>query len=207
MERERELDPDICGCILEFLLFNSADDLLVKKLIKAFPPFNLNPCSEKAILLRSIQTQIQAGHITHKILDSLEMIHRIDSDQRLPIPDTMKEAYCAVALDCTAKFFTVDPNPNPDAVNRIWRGRVESLERSRASDLVSDLLRNRRRQVEAAFEDEEARRCLIAMNTRKEAIHRLRLYIGEAFASMGSPVLERACLRFTSSQDGQLQAH
>ncbi|KAK8511372.1 hypothetical protein V6N11_046682 [Hibiscus sabdariffa] len=193
----------MCGCILEFLVLNSADDLLVKKLIKAFPTFHLNPCSQKAMLLRSIHTQIQAGHITPKILDSLEMIHRIHSHQSLPIPHSMKEAYCAV------KFFTLDPNPFSDAVNSIWSDRVEILERSGASDLVSDLLRNRRHQVEAAFEDEEARRCLIAINTRKEAIHRLRLYIREAFASMGPPVLERACLRFTSSEDGhgQLRAH
>ncbi|KAK8614766.1 hypothetical protein V6N13_068557 [Hibiscus sabdariffa] len=155
---ERELDQDICDCIIEFLLRESADEMLLKKLIAAFPPLNPTPRLKKAVLLRSIQREITAGSVPEKLLDSLEMIECIDTNQRLPIPDSMRKAYCAVALECTAKYLSGDPNPNglySDAVNRIWRGRIEDLEKSKASDLVSERLRNLRRQVEAAFGDEE----------------------------------------------------
>ncbi|XP_039007153.1 uncharacterized protein LOC120134834 [Hibiscus syriacus] len=195
---DRKLEPDICGSVLEFLVLNSADDLLVKKLINAFPQFTPSPRLVKAINLRSIQTEIQAGEITENILDYLETVARLHRKQRLQIPDSIKEAYCAVALDCSAKYLAGDTNPDGpylDAVNRIWRNRVEGLERSGMSDLVSDQLRNRRRQVEAVFEDDEVRRRLIAINTRSEAILSLRLYMREALASMNPSVLERVSSR------------
>ncbi|KAK8635804.1 hypothetical protein V6N13_004522 [Hibiscus sabdariffa] len=157
---ERELDQDICDCIIEFLVRESADEMLLKKLIAAFPPLNPTPRLKKAVLLHSIQREITAGGVSEKLLDTLEMIECIDTNQRLPIPDSMRKAYCVVALECTAKYLSGDPNPNglySDAVNRIWRGRIEELEKSKASDLVSERLRNLRRQVEASFGDEEVR--------------------------------------------------
>ncbi|MBA0615240.1 hypothetical protein Godav_015401 [Gossypium davidsonii] len=69
-------------------------------------------------------------------------------------PDSIKDAYCAVALDCTAKYLAGYPDAYGaqylDAVDRIWRGRIQDVERSKASDLVSEQLRNRRLLVEAA---------------------------------------------------------
>ncbi|MFQ6631548.1 hypothetical protein Gotur_009020, partial [Gossypium turneri] len=105
----------------------------VKKVIEAFPPLKPRPQLKKAVLLRTMRTEVYAG---------------------LPIPDSMKEAYCAVALECTVKYLPGDTDTCGgkylDAVDRIWRGRIQDLERSKASDLVFDQLRNRRLQVEAA---------------------------------------------------------
>ncbi|TYI64645.1 hypothetical protein E1A91_D09G102200v1 [Gossypium mustelinum] len=183
---DQELDPYICGCIIEFLVRYSPDDMHVKKVIEAFPPLKPRPQLKKAVLLRTMRTEVYAGDVSEKILDALEKIGRIDSNQGLPIPDSMKEAYCAVALECTYL----------DAVDRIWRGRIQDLERSKASDLVFDQLRNRRLQVEAAATgDEDAVRCLSAINTRGYAIVCLRRYLREASGSMKPPVLEQACLK------------
>ncbi|KAE8696923.1 Leucine-rich repeat transmembrane protein kinase isoform 1 [Hibiscus syriacus] len=199
----RELDPEICACILEFLVHKSPDDMLLKKLIRVFPPLNPSPRLKKSLLLRSIQNVITAGEIPEKLLDYLEMISRIETKQRVPIPDSMRDAYCAVAMDCTTKFLAGSPDSTvlySDAVNRIWRGRIENLERSEASGLVSKRLRNLRRQVEAAFGDEEVVRRLVAINTRADAFFSLRLYLREAVATMGPPLLERAWLGFTVGQ-------
>ncbi|MBA0559236.1 hypothetical protein Golob_016212 [Gossypium lobatum] len=140
-----------------------------------------------------------AGEVPEKILDILEKIGHIDSNQELPIPNSMKKAYCGVALDCTAKYLAGDPNTYAkylEAVDRIWRGRIQDLEKSKASDLVCEQLRNRRLQVEAAATgDKEVIRCLTEMNTRGRAILSLKHYLLEAFGSMKPPVLEEACLK------------
>ncbi|GMJ01209.1 TRF-like 5 [Hibiscus trionum] len=197
---ERELDPDICSSIIEFLVRKSADEMLLKQLVAAFPPLNPTPRLKKAVLLRSIQREIIAGEVPEKLLDSLEMIERIDTNQTLPISDSMRKAYCDVALECTVKYLSGNPNPKglySDAVNRIWRGRIENLEKSKASDLVSERLRNLGRQVEAALGDEVVVRRLIATNTRNDALVSLRLYLHEALASLGPPLIERACSELT----------
>ncbi|XVE62507.1 hypothetical protein DITRI_Ditri06bG0123300 [Diplodiscus trichospermus] len=193
---DREIDREICGWIIEFLVRKSTDEMLVKKLIQSLPPLSLHskPRLKKMLLLHSIKSEILVGNVTEKILDHLEMIERIDCSQRLRIPDSMKEAYCAVALESTAKYLAGSWNRYNnylDAVNRIWRGRIENLEKSKTSKLVSEQLINRRRQVEAAVGDEEAANDLIRTNTRNNALLNLRLYLRESFDLMGPPLLER----------------
>lgn len=197
---DRELDSYICGCIIEFLVRYSPDDMLVKKAIEAFPPLEPRPQLKKAVLLRAMRAEVAAGDVSEKTLDALEKIGCIDSNLGLPIPDSMKEAYCAVALECTAKYLPVDSvtcgAKYLDAVERIWRGRIQDLERSNASGLIFDQLRNRGIQLEAAaMGDEDAVRCLSEINTEGYAILSLRRYLCEAFASMKPPVLEQACLK------------
>ncbi|XVF14545.1 hypothetical protein REPUB_Repub09cG0070700 [Reevesia pubescens] len=193
---DREMDREICSWIIEFLIRKSNDDMLVKKLIQAFPspPLYGKPRLKKLLLLYSIKNEIAAGNVSEKILDHLEMIERIDCTQRLRIPDSMKQAYCDVALECTAKYLPGTGNRSGKylaAVIRIWRGRIENLEKSKASKLVSKQLRYRRRQVEAAVGDEEVANSLIIRNTRNDALLTLRLYLCETLDTMGPPLLER----------------
>ncbi|KAK6287117.1 hypothetical protein POUND7_013296 [Theobroma cacao] len=193
---DREMDREICGWIIEFLVRESTDEMLVKKLIQAFPPLNGKPRLKKTVLLHSIRTEILAGNVSERILDHLERIERIDRSQRLRIPDSIRQAYCAVALECTAKYLPGSWDRNGkylDAVKRIWRSRIENLEKSKASRLVSERLRSRRRQVEAAVEDEEVANVLITINTRNDAILTLRVYLCEALALMGPSFLKSQC--------------
>ncbi|XWS09725.1 hypothetical protein CRYUN_Cryun39dG0013900 [Craigia yunnanensis] len=195
---DREKDPEICSWIIEFLVRKSTDEMLVKKIIEAFPPPPLDgkPRLKKTLLLHSIIKEIVAGNVSEKILDHLEMIDRIDCSQGLGILDSMKEAYCAVALECTAKYLLGSWNRYGkylDAVNIIWRGRIENLEKFKASRLVSEQLRSRRREVEAAVGDEEVANGLIRTNTRNNAILTLKLYLREALDLMGPSLLEREC--------------
>ncbi|KAH1091055.1 hypothetical protein J1N35_018312 [Gossypium stocksii] len=111
----------------------------VKKVIEAFPPLEPRPQLKKAVLLRTMRAEITA-----------DRVHR----QQPRAPDSVKNAYYAVALDCTAKYLAGYPDTYCaqylDAVDRIWRGRIQDVERSKASDLISEQLKNRRLQVEAA---------------------------------------------------------
>ncbi|OMO61501.1 hypothetical protein CCACVL1_23465 [Corchorus capsularis] len=193
---DRTMDGEICSWIIEFLVRHSADEMLVKKLIQAVPRLSGNARLNKTLLLHSIKSEIVAGKVSEKILDHLEMIEAIDRSQRLTIPDSMKQAYCAVALECTAKYLagSVDRKGKYlDAVKRIWRGRIENLEKSNASKLVSEELRSRRRQVEAALADKDAGNVLITTNTRNDAILTVKAYVREALRLMGLPFLEKQC--------------
>lgn len=198
---DRKLDPEICACILEFLVRNSIDEELVRKLINVFPPFNPSPRLKKAIILRSIRKEIRDGEVPERILDALEKIERIDNNQNSPIPESMKEAYCAVATDCAVSHLVGNSNrfgSYSDAVKRIWRVRIKNLVDSEASNLVTEELKTRGNDLEAAFEDEDMFRSVIENNTRGFALLSLKKYIREAIASMGPPVLEKKCLEFIS---------
>ncbi|OMO60945.1 hypothetical protein COLO4_33672 [Corchorus olitorius] len=193
---DRTMDGEICGWIIEFLVRHSADEMLVKKLIQAVPRLSGNARLNKTLLLHSIKSEIVAGNVSEKILDLLEMIEAIDRSQRLTIPDSMKQAYCAVALECTAKYLAGSvgwKDKYLDAVKRIWRGRIENLEKSNISKLVSEELRSRRRQVEAALEEKDAANVLITTNTRNDAILTVKAYVREALRLMGLSFLEKQC--------------
>ncbi|MBA0587508.1 hypothetical protein Gorai_000636 [Gossypium raimondii] len=103
----------------------------VKEVIETFPPLEPRP-------------QLKKGRAPP---------YRASRNHRRA-PDSIKDAYCAVALDCIAKYLAGYPDAYGaqylDAVDRIWRGRIQDVERSKASDLVSEQLRNRRLLVEAA---------------------------------------------------------
>ncbi|XVF52284.1 hypothetical protein PTKIN_Ptkin05aG0006800 [Pterospermum kingtungense] len=191
---DRKLEPEICVSILEFFARKCSNDMVLKKLIEALPPPSLdgNARLKKTFLLRTIVNEVAAGVVSERILDCLEAIERIDNGQQLEVPDSMKEAYCAVSLECTAKYLVTRELHEKylDAVNRIWRGRIENLEKSKASKLVSEHMRSCRHQVEAAIEDKEVANG-ISTNTRTTAILKLKLYLREALDLLGPTVLER----------------
>ncbi|XP_021274583.1 uncharacterized protein LOC110409538 isoform X1 [Herrania umbratica] len=193
-----EMDPEIIRMFMDFLTWEPVDLMLMKKRLESAPPLDGNPRPKKVFLLLSIKAKILSGNISEEILGHLEMIERIDCSQCLRITDSMNRAYCAVALECTAKYLAVNWGGNGrylDAVNRIWRGRIANLEKSKASKLVTtEELRSGRRQVEAAIKDEEVANVLIATNSLNEAIRMIKVYLKEAQALMGISSLERECI-------------
>ncbi|OMO60927.1 hypothetical protein COLO4_33674 [Corchorus olitorius] len=197
-----EMDPDMFQWLMEFLLQEPVDLMLMKKRIESAPPLDGNPRPKKILLLLSIHFKVSSGNISEEILDHLEMIERLDRSQCLRITDSMIRAYCAVALECTAKYLPGDLQRNGkylEAVNRIWKGRIENLEKSKESKLVTtEELRGRRRQVEAAVEDEEVANVLIGTSTYLDAMIMIRAYLREIKALMGISSLERECESFLS---------
>ncbi|XVF56545.1 hypothetical protein PTKIN_Ptkin06aG0129500 [Pterospermum kingtungense] len=190
---DRKMEPEICSSIIEFVLRKSRNEMLAKTLIQAFPSLSPNFRLKKTLLLRSIMNEIMGGSVSEKILDHLELIHGIDCNLNLTILDSMKQAYSAVALECTAKYLTGTWNGSDNylsAMNRIWEVRIQNLEKSK-SELVSEQLRSHRLQLEAAAGDDEVANALIRANARNNAILTLKLYLREALDVMGPTVLER----------------
>ncbi|XP_024029314.1 uncharacterized protein LOC21393957 isoform X2 [Morus notabilis] len=181
--------------LLEFLLRNSDDEPLAKRALAVLPSPHDDPRLKKTVLLRTIEYEVSEGLVTETALGNLELIEELDSRRgsaAAAAGDSMKAAYCAVALDCTVRVL-VGNGGKPggkflNAVKRIWRGRVGRMEKSaaaRESRLLSSDLRRCWDEVEAAIWDEGVSRKLMRINTRIDALMLLGAYLKEAWASMG----------------------
>lgn len=153
---------------------------------------------KKTLALRAIQDEIASGSVASEtILESLEIIEQLDQKQRIKILDSMKLAYCAVAVECTVKHMWVvgskrkrDPETFFEAVKTIWRERVEKLEFLKKSELVTDELREFKEEMEAALWDSNACERLLERAMRNEALRLVMDYLREALDEMGPPLLE-----------------
>ncbi|KAJ8768726.1 hypothetical protein K2173_023630 [Erythroxylum novogranatense] len=191
------MDMEISGWILEFLLRQQISDLLLNKIVTNvdFPIANNNQRLKKTLILRSIASEIGNGSVSEKILESLEVIEKLDQREGVKIVDLMKAAYRAVAVECTVKYLGGSPLKRGqgryfEALKRIWGGRVEKLDEMGESELVTDELRECRDEIEAAICDSNVCKRLLERNTRNEALKLVRAYLGEAMALMGPSFLE-----------------
>ncbi|KAJ7964316.1 Telomeric repeat-binding factor like [Quillaja saponaria] len=163
---------------------------------KVIPVSNSDLRLKKTLLLRTIQTEVSKGSVTENILEILEFIEELDRIDGIEVMDTMKGAYCAVAVECTVKYleaFPYNEGKYLDAVQRIWRGRTEKMETSaEGSHLVSDELKDWRDEIEAAVWDARVGKRLAKMHARKDALDTVKDFLAEAWAIMGPSFLELA---------------
>ncbi|XP_030532549.2 uncharacterized protein LOC115742414 isoform X2 [Rhodamnia argentea] len=193
-----EIDPDISRWILEFLLRQPLlDDRSVKLALSLLPLPDSDLPFKKSVLLRSIQSEIDAASLSENTLDALEVIEEVD---RMaggpPVSDAMREAYRCVAVECTVRFLHGRVDERGEyfrAVETIWRGRVRKMDESAAkSGLLSPELLRWRLRFEAAMHDGAEREKLLALNTRGDAFRSVRAYLGEAWEGMGPSFFEVA---------------
>ncbi|XP_030451727.2 uncharacterized protein LOC115673647 isoform X1 [Syzygium oleosum] len=201
-----EIDPDISRWMLEFLLRQPLlDDRSVKLALSALPLRDSDLRLKKSVLLRSIQSEIDAASVSEKTLDALEVIEELDrmDGAGQPVSEAMPEAYRSVAVDCTVRFLHGRVDERGEyfrAVERIWRGRVRKMDESAAkSGLLSPELLRWRLRVEAAMQDGAERKDLLAMNTRGDAFRSIRAYLGEAWERTGPSFLEVAAGRMAEA--------
>ena len=65
----------------------------------------------------------------------------MDQSEGVEIRDSLKAAYCAVAVECTVKYLLGSPDKHWEyfeVVKRVWRGKIGNLEKSEKSELVTD---------------------------------------------------------------------
>ncbi|XP_022724533.1 uncharacterized protein LOC111281160 isoform X2 [Durio zibethinus] len=138
----------------------------------------------KASIIHSIRQRTANCSLPEGILDSLQIIEQLDRQQGLPISDSMRAAFCALAVHYT---LTSLPHSWPcffDAVQRIWRFRIRNIEDSGTSQLLGPDLRKWRDEIEAALWDNEISHKLLGINTQDEALRAIRVYLEEACSSM-----------------------
>ncbi|PON66159.1 GAMYB transcription factor [Trema orientale] len=199
---------DVARWILEFLIRNPDNERLAKRALAVMPIPNDDSRLKKIVLLRTIECEVSDASVTEAILDNLESVEELDSGQDAAMADSMKAAYCAVALECTVKFL-VSNGGKPggkylNALKRVWRGRVSRLERSGESQLFTTDLKRCWDEVEAAIWDDGVCKKLLSRNTRNEAVRLVLEYLKEAWALMGPSFVEWATT-LTAKQGGLAQ--
>ncbi|KAF8015005.1 hypothetical protein BT93_H0713 [Corymbia citriodora subsp. variegata] len=206
-----EIDPDISRWILDFLLRQPRlDDRSVKLALSVLPLPDSDLRLKKSVLLRSIQSEIDAASVSEKTLDALEVIEEVDSMAGaggLPVSDAMREAYRSVAVECTVRFLHGRVDEQGEyfrAVERLWRGRVRRMGESEfKSGLLSPELLRWRLRIEAAMHDGGERENLLAMNTRGDAFRSIRAYLSEAWERMGPSFLDVAASWIAKADPGK----
>ncbi|GAV63174.1 Myb_DNA-binding domain-containing protein, partial [Cephalotus follicularis] len=192
----KKIDEDICRWIVEFLLRHPiADYDKIEKVINVIPNVKNNPKIRKTLLLRSIQADISDASVSETILEKLETIAALDRQENIPTTYSMKAAYCAVAVECAVKYLRVSACGKGkyfDAVKKIWRNKIGTLEESDESGLLSDELMKWREVIEEAVLDVKISEKLLEKNTRNDALMGVMAYLGEAWAISGPPFLELA---------------
>ncbi|KGN46758.1 uncharacterized protein LOC101205896 isoform X2 [Cucumis sativus] len=188
------MDGDICRWIIEFILRTPMDRHLQKKVLAIVPISDKDFRLTKTVLLGSIESEIFEAVATEKLLQTFECIEQLDKAEGLAIMESMKAAYCAVAVECTVKFLLVEGIQKDgrycDAVSRIWSGRVTNLERSGKSKLVSRELKAWKDEFELSLCDKNVRLKLVHMNTRYDALKLTRDYLTEAWAVIGPSFIQ-----------------
>lgn len=189
------MDEDISRWILEFIIREPIGDSLLNRLMSILPLSNCHPRMKKTVLLRKIQSEISDGSVSENILELIEIIEELDHEEGVSVLDSMKDAYCSVAVECTVKFLVGSGGKDGkyfDAVKRIWRGKIHQMENSATAGLISDQLRKWRDDIEAAVWDARVCEGILTMNTRNNALKMVRAFVAEAWAVMGPPFLELA---------------
>ncbi|XP_059655506.1 uncharacterized protein LOC132302614 [Cornus florida] len=194
------MDIDIARWVLEFLFRQSIGDCLLNTLVGALPLSNDHPSLKKTILVRRIESEIKSVSVSEKVLELLELIEQLDYEEGIAASEAMKAAYCAVAVDCTARFLDlawISADGNKDegwdyfhAVKRIWRDRFGEIEKWENIGFVSDELRNWRDKLEAAIWDVSVRENLRKRKEGNDAVEAVRVYVAEVWESMGPSFLE-----------------
>ncbi|CAN0903638.1 hypothetical protein LINGRAHAP2_LOCUS22672, partial [Linum grandiflorum] len=178
-----EPDKDLSRWALDFLLRQPIPVILLGRVAFNLKPAGVDCRLKKQFNLKLIQSEISKGSVSEDILESLEVIEQLDRDSGgIPISQTMKAAYCAVALECTVKG-----GIQLEFVERIWRGRVQNLESLGRSELVTDELRKFKGDIEATLSDVNACMRLFKWTKQNDAKGLVRAYLDEAMAANNEP--------------------
>ncbi|PON93057.1 hypothetical protein TorRG33x02_109630 [Trema orientale] len=137
----------------------------------------------RAMLIRIIEYEVSDASVSETLLDNLELIEKLKEEEE-EVSDTMKSAYCAVALECTVKYFVCESvvigGNFSSARERIWRARVTRLEMEHSKLFTLDL-KAHKEELEVAITSPVIRRSLIALNTRNAALGSVSNYLRDAW--------------------------
>lgn len=186
------MDNDISRWILEFLLRQPVDNRVLDSLIHVLPLPNDDSNLKKTILLRRIQSEISTGSVSEKILTLMEQIEELYYRDGVKVPESMKSAYCAVAVNCTIRFLKGDNREVNyfEAVKRIWKGRVSIMERAEMAGLVSEELKRWGEEIEAGVWDGSICKNLVSRSKEIDVLEVVRVYVEKEWDSLGPCFLE-----------------
>ncbi|KAF9604260.1 hypothetical protein IFM89_004966 [Coptis chinensis] len=147
----------------------------------------------KTFLLRRIRSELEKGLVLEKILETLELIDELDYREGVQILDSMKEAYCAVAVECVVMYLREEPKNMKEyskAVDRIWRGRLGDMVKGEKVSLVSSWSKDLTNVLEVAVRNVSVCEYFSKKDTRNDALKLVRVFMEEVTKEMGPSFLE-----------------
>lgn len=144
----------------------------------------------KEAILEGIFMEIEDGVVEEKNLERLENLVEILHKEGSKVPETVKEAYCQVAVECTVKCLAYEKDAKKaytEAIRSIWLRRIMPL-CDKVSCLVTRDLLNSCRRLWTAHNDEKACQSLINEKTRDKALVSLRKVVSELNPNLVSEV-------------------
>lgn len=185
------MDPDIARWVLDFLVRQPIDDSTLTLLLNTLPLSNTDSNLKKHLLLKKIDSEVSNGTISENVLGLLEQIEELDYRYNVEISDSMKRAYCVVAVHCTVKFLEEDVmGLYFEAVKKIWRTRIACMLQFENVRLVSDELMSWKDDIETAVWDDNFCKVLLKKWKGLDVVEIVRVYVEEAREKIGPSFLE-----------------
>ncbi|KAL0884548.1 hypothetical protein Bca101_008529 [Brassica carinata] len=141
----------------------------------------------KEAILEGIFTEISEGLVEEKNLERLENLVEILHREGSTVPESVKESYRQVAVECSARRLASDnaaKEAYTEAIRSIWLRRVMPL-CDEVSCLVTRDLLNSCKRLWASHGDDEACEALMDENTREKALASLRKVVSELNPNIG----------------------
>ncbi|XP_010457843.1 PREDICTED: uncharacterized protein LOC104739250 isoform X1 [Camelina sativa] len=135
----------------------------------------------KEAILEGIFMEIEDGVVEEKNLERLENLVEILHKEGSKVPESVKKAFCKVAVECTAKCLAYEKDAKKaytEAIRSIWVCRIMPL-CDKVSCLVTSDLLNSCRRLWTAHSDEKTCKSLMDENTRDKALVSLRTVVSE----------------------------
>uniref|UniRef100_A0A1J3JCZ3 Uncharacterized protein n=2 Tax=Noccaea caerulescens TaxID=107243 RepID=A0A1J3JCZ3_NOCCA len=147
----------------------------------------------KEAILEGIFMEIEEGVVEEKNLERLENLVEILRKEGSKVPESVKEAFCQVAVECTARCLANEKDAKEaytEAIRSIWLRRILPL-CDKVSCLVNRDLLNSCRRLWTAHNDEKACETLMGEKTRDEALVSLRRVVSELHPNLDSAYGDR----------------
>ncbi|CAA7026378.1 unnamed protein product [Microthlaspi erraticum] len=147
----------------------------------------------KEAILEGILMEIEEGVVEEKNLERLENLVEILRKEGSKVPESVKEAFCQVAVECTARCLANEKDAKEaytEAIRSIWLRRVLPL-CDKVSCLVTRDLLNSCRRLWTAHNDAKACETLMGEKTRDEALVSLRKVVSELHPNLDSAYGDR----------------
>ncbi|KAK1356424.1 hypothetical protein POM88_049680 [Heracleum sosnowskyi] len=190
------MDADIGRWILDFFVRQPIDDSTLCSLLSTLPVSDTDSNLKKLLLLRNIQSQISTlSGPSDDLLCLLEQLEEHDHRDNVKTVESIKRAYCAVAVHCTLKFLQNDEvECFETAVKKIWNFRVGGMVKYGGDvGLLSDELVSWKEDIAAALRDCNVRKGLLdKWKAGVGVVEAVRGFVDEVKEVMGPSFLEFA---------------
>nr|XP_017235160.1 PREDICTED: uncharacterized protein LOC108208998 [Daucus carota subsp. sativus] len=193
------MDTDVSAWLLDFFVRQPIHDSTLTTLLKSLPLSHTDSTFKKLLLLRKIESQISAP--TPHLLSLLENIEELDHRENVITIESMKRAYCAVAVHCTFENGCFE-----QAVKDIWSVRVGGMVKFGDVGLLCDELITWKDDFEKALGDADVKKGLEEKWKVEVAVgDLLRAFVKEAKEMIPPSFLELVAQTMTQDDGAPLR--